>query len=171
MVLKIINSALEDIDTIFKLYDAAVEHQKKVFHKHWQGFDRGLVETEIAEHRQWKIVLEGEIACIFAITYNDSAIWKERDVDPSIYIHRIVTNPKFRGRAFVKGIIEWAKDFCVENKKKFIRMDTWADNPKLVDYYVNCGFKYVGDTLPNSFGDLPKHYSGNPLALFEIEVL
>ena len=50
-------------------------------------------------------------------------------------------------------------------------MDTWADNPKLVDYYVNCGFKFVRVSEPTSLEDLPKHYSGNPLALFEIEVI
>lgn len=169
--LKIINSTPDDIETIFKLYDAAVEHQKKVFHKNWQGFERSLVETEIKENRQWKMVIENEVACIFAITYNDLSIWKERDVDPAIYIHRIVTNPKYRGKAFVKDIIVWAKQFCLENNKNFIRMDTWSDNPKLVEYYVNCGFKFVGVSEPTSLEGLPKHYSGNPLALFEIEVI
>ena len=44
MSLKIINSTIEDIETIFKLYDDAIAHQKKDFHKHWAGFDRSLIE-------------------------------------------------------------------------------------------------------------------------------
>ena len=167
---QIVNSSIEDIDTIFKLYDAAIEHQKKVFHKHWQGFERELIQKEIEEKRQWKIISDKEIACIFAVTYNDVAIWKERDDDPSIYIHRIVTNPKFRGQAFVREIVDWAKIFCKANGKKFLRMDTWADNPKLIEYYTGCGFNYVGESRPENLEGLPKHYSGNPLALFEIEI-
>ncbi len=170
MSLKIINSTIEDIETIFKLYDDAIAHQKKVFHKHWAGFERSLIEKEIAEQRQWKIVMGDDIACIFAVTYNDAAIWRERDSDPSIYIHRIVTNPDFRGSAFVRDIVAWAIPFCVQNGKKFIRMDTWADNPKLIAYYQTFGFKYMGDTQPENVDGLPKHYSGNPLALFEIVV-
>ncbi len=167
---QIVNSTIEDIDVIFKLYDSAIEHQKKVFHKHWQGFERALIETEIAEKRQWKIISENEIACIFAVTYNDAAIWKERDACPSIYIHRIVTNPKFRGQALVRDIVDWAKEFCKANEKKFLRMDTWADNPKLIEYYAGFGFNYVGVSRPENLEGLPKHYSGNPLALFEIEI-
>ncbi len=167
---QIINSTIEDIDTIFKLYEAAVEHQKKVFHKNWQGFERTLIEKEISEKRQWKIISENEIACIFAITFNDASIWKERDSNPSVYIHRIVTNPNFRGQAFVRDIIIWAKEFCSINEKKYVRMDTWADNPKLIEYYTACGFNYVGISQPDNLEGLPKHYSGNPLALFEIEI-
>ena len=167
----ILNSTLNDIDSIFNLYDSAVAHQKTVFHKHWQGFERSLIETEIAEHRQWKIIVGNDIACIFAVTYNDASIWRERDLEPSVYIHRIVTHPAFRGRAFVRDIIAWAHIFCQENDKRFIRMDTWADNPKLIEYYINCGFNFVGTSQPENLDGLPKHYSGNPLALFEIPVM
>jgi hypothetical protein len=44
----------------------------------------------------------------------------------------------------VLNIIEWAKDFGKENHKKFIRMDTWGENKKLIDYYIKCGFKFRG---------------------------
>jgi hypothetical protein len=61
------NSELTDIDTIFHLYDEATKHQKKVAEKHWQGFDRSLIEQEIEEKRQWKIIVDGHIACVFPL--------------------------------------------------------------------------------------------------------
>jgi len=169
MQIEVLNSRLSDIDTIFQFYDMAVAHQKKVFNKHWQGFSRDLIETEIEDSRQYKILVDGEVACIFAVTFNDKLIWGERDQD-SIYIHRIVTRPEFRGLSFVKEIIKWAKTFAFQNGIKFIRMDTWADNAKLLDYYTGCGFDYVGVVNMDDTNGLPKHYEGISLSLFEIKV-
>jgi hypothetical protein len=167
--MQVLNSRIEDIDTIFNLYDQAIEYQKTVFNRQWEGFERSLVETEIAENRQWKIILDNEVACIFAITFNDALFWKEKDKQPSIYIHRIVTNPKFRGASFVLSIIEWARGYCALKNKQFIRVDTWGDNQKLIDYYVKCGFNYLETVALDNTEGLPKHYKGT-LALFEIKL-
>lgn len=169
MQIQVINSQISDIETIFQFYDMAIAHQKKVFNKHWQGFSRSLVETEIAENRQYKILVNGEVACIFAVTFEDKLIWGDQDVD-SIYIHRIVTHPEFRGYSFVKEIIKWAKAFAPLNGIEYIRMDTWADNEKLLAYYTGCGFDYVGVVTMQETEGLPKHYEGISLSLFEIKV-
>ncbi|NEU08030.1 GNAT family N-acetyltransferase [Flavihumibacter sp. R14] len=168
--MQILNSTPEDIDAIFKLYDAAVEFQKTVSSKQWQGFERSLVEKEIGEKRQWKIMEGDQIACIFAITFNDPLIWNERDKDPAIYIHRIVTNPDFRGGSYVREIARWAQGYARSIDKKYVRMDTWGDNQKLKDYYVSCGFGYLGVTVLRDTSGLPKHYEGLTLSLFEIPV-
>ena len=168
--MQIINSSIDDINTIFTLYDAAVAFQKTRFDKHWQAFDREMVEKEIAENRQWKIMEGDKVACIFAIAYRDPFIWKEKDIDPSIYIHRIVTNPAYHGRQYVKAIIEWAREHAKETGKQYIRMDTWGDNEALIKYYVACGFNFLGIIVPTPSDDLPKHYSAISLSLFEIKV-
>ncbi|MCX2573341.1 GNAT family N-acetyltransferase [Pedobacter sandarakinus] len=169
MQIEVLNSLPTDLQTIFEFYEMAVAHQKKVFHKHWQGFDQHLIENEIAENRQYKILVGGEVACIFAVTFSDQLIWGDRDYD-SIYIHRIVTHPNFRGYAFVKEIITWAKAYASKNHLQFIRMDTWADNEKLLAYYTSCGFNYVGIANMDKTEGLPKHYEGISLSLFEIKV-
>ncbi|MEO5889204.1 MAG: GNAT family N-acetyltransferase [Ferruginibacter sp.] len=168
--MQIINSKPNDIPAIFKLYDAAIAFQKTKFNKHWQGFDLELVEKEVAENRQYKIVVDDVIACIFAVTFNDALIWGKKDEAPSVYIHRIVTSPAFRGNNFVKSIIEWGIEFGSRNGKQFIRMDTWGDNQKLIDYYTNCGFTFLGLSDVILDDSLPKHYQGVRLSLFEIAI-
>lgn len=168
--MKIINSSISDIETIFAFYDNAVAFQKTKFDKHWLAFDHQMVEKEIEECRQWKMMDGDEVVCIFAITYEDPAIWKEKNSDPSIYIHRIVTHPSHHGKKHVSQIIEWAKQHAREKNKTFIRMDTWGDNQRLIDYYVECGFTYMGTTTPEINGSLPKHYSAIFLSLFEISI-
>lgn len=169
MQIEVKNSQLSDIDVVFDFYDMAIAHQKKVFNKHWQGFSRELVQTEIQENRQYKILVNGKTACVFAVSFTDQLIWSIRDHD-SIYIHRIVTHPDFRGYSFVKEIIKWAKKYASENDIKYIRMDTWADNEKLLEYYTGCGFEYVGVVHLQKSEGLPKHYEGISLSLFEIIV-
>lgn len=166
----ILNSNADDIDSIFSLYDAAVAFQKEKFDKHWEPFRREMVEREIQEERQWKIMMDDNIACIFVTAENDPLIWREKDKDPSIYIHRIVTNPLYRGNNFVRKIIEWVKIYAKTKDKKFIRMDTWGDNQKLIDYYVKCGFTYLGITTPTGLDKLPLHYEGITLSLFQMPV-
>ena len=162
-------STNQDIETIFTFYDLAIEYQKTKFNKHWMGFDRKLIEKEIAEERQWKIIIDDEIACIFAITFEDESIWKEKNRDKAVYFHRIVTHPKFRGNNFVKEIAKWGLPFAVEKNLDFLRMDTWGDNESLIEYYQKCGFEFLGVITPEYSG-LPKHYEGITLSLFEIEV-
>ena len=168
--MNIVTVTPHDLDIIFDLYDKAIEYQKKVFDKHWLGFDRELVNREIAEGRLWKIVEDDNIACIYSVAYEDPIIWGEDSGVSAMYIHRIVTNPQFRGRAYVRTITDWAKRHAAESGLRFVRMDTWGDNLKLRDYYVGCGFEYKGVVWPEESLTLPRHYSGISLGLFEIDL-
>jgi hypothetical protein len=168
--MSIIYSTMEDLDAIFKLYEAGTQHQKTVSDKHWAGFEQSLVEQEIREHRQWKIMEGDQIACIFVITFNDPFIWKEKDKDPAIYLHRITTNPLFRGNGYVTKIVAWAKAYSDKHGIRFIRMDTGSGNEKLNNYYVSCGFDYLGVTGVADNADLPTHYRGGTSSLFEIQI-
>ena len=45
--MRIQNVLCSDIDAIFEMYDFAVAFQKTKFYKHWQGFDRALIEKKL----------------------------------------------------------------------------------------------------------------------------
>ncbi len=169
--MQILNSTTTDIETIFTIYEGAIAYQKAHFHRHWIAFDSQKLEKEIAEKRHWKIMMDdGQIGGIFSITYNDADIWFEKDNDISIYVHRIAVNPVYRGVAFVPQIIEWAKDYVRNSGRKYIRIDTFSDNEKLIAYYMRCGFVYAGVESPRITADSPPHYIGITLGLYEIEV-
>lgn len=168
-MMEIQNSTSHDIEEIFRLYKIATDFQKTKFTVHWPEFERSLIETEIAENRQWKMVINNQIACVWATTFSDSQIWEERNNDPAVYIHRIATNPDFRGQNLVQHIVEWSKQFARSNKKRFIRMDTVGDNPGLISYYTKCGFEFLGlSKLKNTEG-LPAHYNNATVSLFQLE--
>ncbi len=168
--MEIFNCVMEDIHEIFRLYAIATNYQKERYNMHWPVFDYKMVEDEIAENHQWKLIIEGEIACIWATTFTDPLIWEERNIDPSVYIHRIATNENYRGKNFVLNIVEWAKKYAVTNDKKFVRLDTTGMNEKLIAHYTKCGFTFLElRNLQNTKG-LPAHYHNADVSLFELRV-
>src|ERR1700741_154206 len=100
--MRIINSTTEDIDTMLRFYDWGRELQQSKSMRHWKNFDRRLLEKEIEEKRQWKIMENNTVICIFLTAYDDPHIWGERNGDPSVYLHRIVTHPQHRGKNLMK---------------------------------------------------------------------
>ena len=168
--LQFVNCTIDDIDTIFRFYDDAIAFQKTVFNKHWKGFDRQMIVAEVLAGKHWKIMMGGNVACVFEAQLSDPLIWKEKDKDPSIYLHRIVSHSDYRGNNFLGKIIHWAKVFGEQNGLKYIRLDTWGDNPSLINYYVRSGFEHVGFSIPDDFGALPKHYDALSLALLEMSL-
>jgi len=115
--------------------------------------------------------MEGaDIACFYSIAFTDPLVWDERDVDPSIYLHRIVTNPAYRGRGYVPHIVAWAESFGKARGLRFIRLDTHRNNKRLNDYYAACGFTFCGIKRFEAEGAhplIPLHYLGEGLSLFE----
>jgi RimJ/RimL family protein N-acetyltransferase len=169
--MKIKNSTSQDINEIFSLYKIATDFQKTKYTVYWPEFERSFVETEISENRQWKIEIDGKIACVWATTFSDPQIWEDRNNDPAIYLHRIASNPDFRGQNLVSQIVEWAKIFAFENKKLFIRMDTVGDNPGLITYYQKCGFDFLGLLKLKDTRGLPSHYDNATVSLFQIKLI
>jgi ribosomal protein S18 acetylase RimI-like enzyme len=164
------NCLLEDLELIFELYESATLYQKERFTSHWPEFDKEMVKQEIIANRQWKMIINGEVACIWATTFSDPLIWENKDVDPSVYIHRIATHPNFRGNGFVKKIVAWATLYAIQHSKRFVRMDTVGANHKLIKHYTGCGFQFLGlSQLTNTEG-LPQHYHNAVVSLFELEV-
>ncbi|QJB38271.1 GNAT family N-acetyltransferase [Chitinophaga oryzae] len=167
--MEIINSTVTDIDDIFYLYDEGTKYQRQQgTNLYWKGFERSVVEQEIEQKRQWKLVVDNKTVCVFVTTFSDPLIWGEKDETPSLYLHRIATHPEYRGRGFVKQIVDWAKQYGRENGRQYLRLDTGAGNEKLNNYYVSCGFTYLGVvSIPDPEG-LPAHYRDGGFATFEL---
>jgi len=164
------NSTLADIPVIYSFYEMGIALQKARSDRHWQHFERELLEREIAEGRQWKLLIDGTVAAVFLTADCDREIWGPRDNDDAIYLHRIVTHPDFRGQRIFRQIMEWAKTYAADRQRPYLRMDTWGDNDRLVGYYMEHGFTLLEVVTPEETGALPAHYDCISLALLEMPV-
>ncbi len=166
----ITNSTSEDVYEVLRLCKNATDYQKMKSVTAWPEFERSLIEIEVAENRQWKMMSGNSIVCIWASAFSDPLIWEEQNKDPSVYIHRIAVSPSFMGQKLVTEIVKWAKIYAAENGKKFIRMDTVGRNEKLIAHYQNCGFKWSGFTKLKNTEGLPLHYHDAMVCLFELVI-
>ncbi len=160
--MKIENCVLTDVDAILSLYQSARDLQTQKKMVVWPTFERSLIETEISEQRQWKLLENDMIACNWAITFHDKEIWGEKDRNDSIYIHRIATNPTMRGNRYVDKIVDWASDYAKQKGKSFVRLDTLGNNTKLIEHYTSAGFEFLGIIKLTDTTNLPGHYQTEP---------
>ncbi|MGK0494838.1 MAG: ribosomal protein S18 acetylase RimI-like enzyme [Maribacter sp.] len=169
--MNITNSTPEDITEIFRLYKIASAYQKAIKTVIvWPNFERILVEKEVSEQRQFKLLINNEIACVWAVTFSDEQIWEKRNIDTAVYIHRIATNPNYRGQNFVGAIVTWAKEYAKVNNKRYVRLDTLGENTKLINHYNTAGFEFLGLFDLKNTDTLPTHYKEAPVCLFQIDL-
>ena len=162
-------STPDDLPEIRRLFDAAIAFQKTKTANSWRELNEIALIREIEDGLHWKILEGDRIAAFFSIAFTDPLIWDERDNDPSIYLHRIVTNPEFRGRGYVTAITDWAEVYGRQAGKEFIRLDTGRDNVRLNAYYQQCGYTFCGIKIFDDTSNplIPKHYFGSGLSLYE----
>jgi len=167
---KIFNTTMGDLDTVYWFFERAMELQGKNGYKVWEGIDKVALKKDIDEGLQYKIVKGNDILCIFSIQFNDPFIWRDRDQNDAIYLHRIVVNPNFKGQQQFQKVLKWATQFPQRNNLEFVRMDTWADNKKIIDYYKSFGFEVIENYRTTNAAELPIQNRNLNVALLEMEL-
>jgi GNAT superfamily N-acetyltransferase len=169
-VIEIINTELTDLEQIFELFEHSINYQEKKGYPVWRNYDKSAIATDIENKNQYKIVVDSTTAIVFSVRYSDKVIWRELDKGNSIYLHRIVVNPTLKGQRLFGSILNWAIDHSKQKGFSTIRMDTWAANPTIIDYYKSFGFSFIENyTTPDS-EELPVHNRNLALALLEYKL-
>ena len=169
--MKIRNCSLRDSNEIFSLYEAARTLQTQRNMVVWPSFDTSFIEHEIMEKRQWKLVIDNNIACNWAVTFQDKEIWGSKDKNDGIYIHRICNHQTLRGNRYIDQIVKWARIYSTQNSKQFVRLDTLGNNTRLIEHYTSAGFEFLGMFTLTDTVNLPSHYQNEPnCCLFEIDL-
>jgi ribosomal protein S18 acetylase RimI-like enzyme len=165
--MKVINTELSDLDLIYQLFEESIRYQEAKGYPVWRNYDKGAISRDIEQDNQYKIVAGDDVLIVFSVAYTDKVIWRAMDQGDAVYLHRIVVNPAFKGQKLFGRILDWAKDHARQKGLPYVRMDTWAANPKIISYYQRFGFAFVENfTTPNT-DELPVHNRGLGLALLE----
>jgi ribosomal protein S18 acetylase RimI-like enzyme len=163
-------SGAADLQPILDLYRHASDLQREKGMVVWPEISPSLIKQELAEQRQWKMVIDDQIACVWVVAFDDPLIWREKNNDPAVYLHRIATAPDFRGQGLVEHVLRATHDMARKMRLDYLRLDTVGDNPGLIEHYTKHGLTYLGAfQLPSTEG-LPGHYNDGPVLLFESKV-
>ncbi|GIP56692.1 N-acetyltransferase [Paenibacillus woosongensis] len=84
-----------------------------------------------------------EIVGTYILTWSDPFIWQELDNSESGYIHRFAVHREYRGLDIGKYLLKNAEQQIRLKGKTWIRLDCMAENPRLNQYYRDCGFQYI----------------------------
>lgn len=168
--ISITNTTKSDLSVALWLFEQAMALQNRNSYKVWQSIDQANLERDIEKGLQYKFIKDKDILCIFSIQYNDPFIWRERDRNDAIYLHRIVVNPNFKGQKMFEKVLNWSVVFTKQNDKKFIRMDTWADNYQLIEYYKSFGFRFIKNYKTEDTVKLPIQNRNLNVALLELNI-
>lgn len=165
--MRILNTQFTDLPFIFHLFDLSIQYQEKHGYPVWKNYDQNAIKKDIEAGNQFKILVNDRIAIVFSVAYSDKIIWRTMDTGESVYLHRIVVNPEFKVQKLFGAIVDWAIQLCKEKGLKSIRMDTWAANANIMEYYRGFGFRTVENyTTPNT-EELPVHNRKLALTLLE----
>ena len=149
-------------------WNAALSRQKAAGLPLWPEYPAEKIRGEIQAGLHFSVFLANDVlAGFFSLALSDEPIWEEKECGDAIYIHRMCGNPKCKGKNLAASILSWAYGYAIGAGRKFIRMDTWADNPRLLKYYIACGFRHIRNRQIGFVPDLLPHYKNTNLALFE----
>ncbi|MEO9116337.1 MAG: GNAT family N-acetyltransferase [Gemmatimonadaceae bacterium] len=166
--MKIHRSKQSDIHDFRAFWDSAADYQRARRLPVWPAFPEERINDEMRAGLHFSARMpDGVVAGYFSVALSDELIWGAEEQGDAIYIHRVCVNPERKGNNLAASILEWARGYAPSLGRKFIRMDTWADNKRLVNFYVDCGFHYIGDRQLGDVPELEPHYSNIKLALFQ----
>ncbi len=158
----------QDVEDLMKLYDSAILFQREVSNYCWHDFSLDGVMTEVKSGLIWKILKDDEVCGSFVLLTEDPYIWDELECGNAVYLHRIISSKKGTGK-LMSELLEWARNYAKQLNRTYVRMDTWSENKKLADYYIQLGFESLGVHQPKRPQLLPSTYSSTSLILLQIE--
>ena len=151
-----------------EFWSAAIAYQVAKQLPLWSPYPEQKIKDEIQAGLHFSVFTPDDVmAGFFSLALSDALIWGEKERGDAIYIHRMCVNPDRKGSNLTTTVLSWAYGYAAGAGRKFIRMDTWGDNQRLVNYYIACGFRHIGNRQLGASPELPSHYNNISLAYFE----
>jgi len=167
---KITNTDMDDLDEACEMFDDAIAYQKGKNVPQYVTNDRARVAKMIKERMHYKMVIDGEIACVFGTSLEEKIVWRHRERGDAIYLNKIITKQKFKGLQLLKYVVKWAVEYAIQLDRSYVRLDTWNDNASLKSYYEKFGFAIVEPFLMPTDERLSPNCWGGRAVLMEIDV-
>lgn len=100
---------------------------------------------------------EGEVVGCCSLAFKGHSWWVDRSTKYG-YLSKLTVRDSVRGYGVGRAMMGWVEEQSREAGKRGVRLDCWADNPRLCRYYEEAGYVRVGES---------EGYGGYRLALYE----
>jgi len=164
----ITNASVADLEEIYLLFEEAISFQKRNHYVGWHSYDKEFIQTDIQNKGLFKVMSGGRITGIFSVCFSDSFIWRDMETGEALYLHRVVVNQQARVEKLFGNVLNWAIKVAHEKQLKYIRIDTWAENEKIIAYYKSYGFLFVENYTTANSSELPAQHRNLDVALLQL---
>src|SRR5665811_93141 len=167
MAMQVERARPADLPAIRAAYADARAKQLAVSSPLWPDFTDSAILAQIAAGTLHHVVDGDAFVGVFTAIHDDREIWGELERVAHIYLHRIARSSSYPGGGLVDAVISWALARAEALGREGLRMDTWASNHVLRDYYGKRGFALVEVRRIAADSPLPANYRGDSFALLE----
>lgn len=140
--MKIIDVNLENIKLFSMVLNDAAECLIKSGQSMWK-LEKLTIEELLKEYdiNDMKMCYENNnLIGVFILQWYDQLFWPEIEAYTSGFIHKLAIKVEFRGKGYGNKIIEEAKQICINQNVKFLRLNCGTFRTRLRNFYENAGF-------------------------------
>jgi GNAT superfamily N-acetyltransferase len=135
-----------DAPAILTLRDDVARWQETRGVPGWRPGEVSLAQIEAqVTAGEWHVLHDGDGGLIAALRLllDDPVMWGARPPD-SVYVHGLMVARTHAGRGLGHALLDWAEQQALTMGRGHIRLDCIEDNPALVAYYTQLGFRRLG---------------------------
>lgn len=152
----------DDADVIREIYNeiGAWLHEVKGITTQWERVPPEYLIQALANSTDTYLAeMAGHVVGTVRVTESPSVGLDNWGPDAA-YIYSLSVRPRFRRQAVGRQILDWVEAQARERGKTYLRLDCMADNARLIQYYVDAGFEFLG-----------RHPQQHDYALFEKKIV
>jgi ribosomal protein S18 acetylase RimI-like enzyme len=99
-------------------------------------------------------------AATVRIAHDDVPRWHDDGQDNALYVYSLAIRKDLHGLGVGRRVLCALAEMAAGQGKGWLRLDCWARNTRLKDYYASMGFQHAGDVLDHGF----------PLSLYGVRI-
>ena len=150
-----------DLNNIMDMYKSCVAGMQKNNIDQWDKSypNVDIISSDLQAKTYYVSEIEREIVGGINIDKKQDPNYLEIDWNDKtasfLVVHRLAVKEEFWSQKIGKKLMDFAENLVLEKKLKSIRLDTYSNNPKAINFYKNLGYNQLGaiNLKPNK-----KHY-------------
>jgi len=101
--------------------------------------------------------LGDELVGVLRLLPHDSIVWPEAGPNEAFYLYNLAVRHRWAGHGLGARLLMWAEGRTAAMERPYLRLDCFAHNERLRQYYLAAGFQNCGDVdarYPEPIGTL-----------------
>ena len=155
--MEIRKARISELNAIMEVYKSCVKGMIKIGIDQWDECypNRQIIEQDLEIGDYYIGVIENEIVAGIKIDCKQDPTYLNINWTDTTHnfmvVHRLCSKTKVWRKGVGKQMMTFAENLAKENGCTSMRLDTYINNPKAIDFYKHIGYKQLGhiDLKPN----------------------